>query len=87
MIDADSEPLRYVLKCCGSHQPFTFTQIGCGHTVLSKLIGANLEVHTLVGEVDGNGNGNVIIWKWRPTTKSTVGHSISILQTTQIYII
>ena len=46
----------------------------------SKLIGANLEVYTL-GEVDGNGNGNVIIWKWRPTTKSTVRHSISILQT------
>ena len=62
------------------HQLFTFIQIGCGHAVLSKLIGANLEVHTLVGEVDGNGNGNVIIWKWRPTTKITVGHSIPIFQ-------
>ena len=50
---------------------------GCVHTVLSKLIGANLEVHTLVGEVDGNGNGNVIIWKWRPTTKITVGQLYS----------
>ena len=52
-----------------------FQQTPC----LSKLIGANLEVHTL-GEVDGNGNGNVIIWKWRRTTKSTVGYSIFILQ-------
>ena len=47
---------------------------------VSKLIGANLEVRTL-GEVDGNGNENVIIWKWRPTTKSTVGQFTPILQT------
>ena len=34
-IDADSEPPRYVLWCCGGicHQLLTFFQIGSGHTV------------------------------------------------------
>ena len=34
-IDADSDPLRYVLWCCGSRsqEDFTFIQIGSGHTV------------------------------------------------------
>ena len=32
-IDADFGLLRYVLWCCGSHQLFTFIQIGSGHTV------------------------------------------------------
>ena len=38
-IDADSDPPRYVLWCCGGicHQLLTFFQIGCGHTVWGKL--------------------------------------------------
>ena len=39
-IDADSGTLRYVLWCYGSvcHQPFTFIQIGCGHTVVYVVL-------------------------------------------------
>ena len=39
-IDADSGPPRHVLWCCSGicHQVLTFFQIGCGHTVVCKVV-------------------------------------------------
>ena len=36
-IDADSEPPRYILWCCGSQEAFTFILIGYCHTVFRGL--------------------------------------------------
>ena len=50
LIDADSDPLSYVLWCCGSicHQPDTFIQIGSGHTVHCLLITNIIIIHATI---------------------------------------
>ena len=51
-IYADSGSLMYVLWCCGSicHQPFTFIQIGFGHTVHQSNCFSRFSTSICIGE-------------------------------------